>query len=835
MSFRVGFGYDSHRFAPDRPLVLGGICVPFEKGLVAHSDGDVLIHALCDALLGAAALGDIGSHFPDSDNTFKNADSKELLAKVVRMLYLQGWLVNNVDCTLILEQPRMRPHIGRIVDTLAPILRVDTGQVSVKAKTNEKMGFTGHGEGVAATAVASINRNTNPFVLDWDTPHQTPPFDKIRPEHYVPAFEFGIEQAKADLEGIKNNPEAPTFQNTIVALDRVGLVLNRVAGVFFNLIECDSTPMMREIANKVQPMMTEYSNSVYLDAELFRRVKFVYDREYDHMKGADKMLLERTYSAFLDNGANLPDERKEQFNGLSVELSNLTLAFANNALAAANGWQMHITDETELKGLPDSELAIAAQRAGEKGLPGYVFDLSAPSSSAILKYADNRELRKEMFLHSCNKAYGGEFDNCENIRKILMCREKLAKLLGYGNYAQYALHDRMAKDCAHVYHLLDPLREASLPVARRELEKLSEYARSQGLEGELQRWDLAYYTEKLQTSLFNLSTEDLKPYFQLENVIDGVFELAERLYDLRFAPTSLIAPYHPDVKVYEVRRKEQFMSVLYLDFHPRATKRGGAWMTSFREQYQDASGADVRPLVSLVMNFTPSTPEHPSLLSFNEVTTFLHEFGHALNGMLSEVPYQTISGTNSPRDFVELPSQLNENWATEPEFLRMFARHYQSGELIPMHYIEQLKKMRQFMAGYACVRQLSFGYLDMMYHTTPAVEIQDVHAREREVFDPLDVLPVVPEACMSTSFSHLFAGGYAAGYYGYKWAEMLEADAFAVFQEEGVMNKRTAKRYLECILSKGGSVPAMEMFVNFRGREPEIGALLKRDGLVNEE
>jgi peptidyl-dipeptidase Dcp len=833
MDFRVGFGYDSHRFAPNRPLVLGGICVPYEKGLAAHSDGDVLIHALCDALLGAAALKDIGTHFPDNDATYQNADSKELLAKVVKMLYLKGWLVNNVDCTLILEQPKMRPYIDPMTETLAPILRVETDRVSIKAKTNEKMGFTGNGEGIAATVVASIVQNGNPFVLEWNTPHQTPPFDKIKPEHYIPAFEFGIEQAKAAIKDIKNNPEEPTFQNTIVALDRTGKVLNKVAGVFFNLLECDSTDEMQAIANEVQPMLTLHSNSVYLDETLFARVKAVYEREYAQLQGAEKMLMGKTFNAFLDNGANLAPEQKDIFNKVSVELSNLTLAFGNNALAATNSWHKLVADKEELQGLPDNELAIAAQRAEARGEKGYVFDLSAPSVNAILKYADNRELRKEMFLHSCNKAYGGEFDNCENIQKILQCREQLARLLSYDNYAQYALHDRMAKDCAHVYHLLDQLREASLPAARRELAALNEYAHSLGFEGNLQRWDFAYYTEKQQKVLFNLSTEELKPYFKLENVIDGVFALAEKLYDLRFVPTSRIARYHPDVKVYEVHRKEQFMSVLYLDFHPRATKRSGAWMTSFREQYVDENQQDVRPLVSLVMNFTPSTPDNPSLLSFNEVTTFLHEFGHALNGMLSEVPYQTISGTNSPRDFVELPSQLNENWATEPEFLQMFARHYQSGELIPMHYIEQLKKMRQFMAGYACVRQLSFGYLDMMYHTTPAADILDIHAKEREIFDPLDVLPVVPEACMSSSFGHIFAGGYAAGYYGYKWAEMLEADAFSMFQEEGVMNKDTANRYLDCILSKGGSIPADEMFRQFRGREPEIQALLKRDGLVN--
>lgn len=832
MDYRIGFGYDSHRFAPNRPLVIGGIAIPFGQGLAAHSDGDVLIHALCDALLGAAALKDIGTHFPDTDKAYENADSKILLGKVVKMLYLKGWHVNNVDCTLVLEQPKMRPYIDQMVETLAPILKVDADKVSVKAKTNEGMGFTGNGEGVAAMAVVTLAQNDNPFALEWDTPYQTPPFTKIRLKHYFPAFEYGIARAKEDIEQIKNNPEPPTFLNTIVALDRAGELLNRVAGIFFNILECDATPEMEKIANEVQPMLTEYSNSVYLDEDLFVRVKYVHEHEFDALVGADKMLMERTYNAFLDNGANLAPEQKKRFNELSVELANLTLAFGQNALAATNSWYMHITDVARLNGLPEGELAVAEQRAKAKGLEGYVFDLSAPGTAAILKYADDRELRKEMFMHSCDKAFGGKFDNCENIKGILRCREELAQLLGYDNYAQYALHDRMAKDCAHVYDLLDQLREVSLPFAKREMESLNAYARAQGLEDDLQRWDLSYYSEKQQKDLFNFNSEDLKPYLKLENVIKGVFSLAANLYGLRFVPTDKIEAYHPDVKVYEVYRDERFMSVLYLDFHPRATKRSGAWMTSFREQYVDVAGHDVRPLVSLVMNFTPSTVENPSLLTFGELTTFLHEFGHALNGMLSEVPYQSISGTNSPRDFVELPSQLNENWATEPEFLNTFAFHHLTGEPMPVRYVEQLKKMRQYLAGYSCVRQLSFGYLDMMYHTTPAKEVADVHAKEREAFDPLEVLPVVPQACMSPSFTHIFAGGYAAGYYGYKWAEMLEADAFAVFQEEGVMNKETARRYLEYILSKGGSVPADEMFRNFRGREPKIEPLLKREGLI---
>ncbi len=671
----------------------------------------------------------------------------------------------------------------------------------------------------------------NPLLRQWDTPYQTPPFRSIRPEHYEPAFQAAIKAAQADIAFIRDNSDTPNFQNTIVALDRAGALVTRVSGLFFNLLECDATPQMQDIAARVQPMLTEYSNSVFLDTLLFQRVKYVYEHEFERLTGADKMLLKNTYDDFLDNGANLSNDQKKVFNEISVELSNLTLSFGQNALAATNSWQLHLTDKKRLKGLPDNELAIAAQRAKDHHVEGYLFDLSHPSVNAILTYADDRALRKEMYLHSCNKAFGGEFDNCANISRILTCRERIAQLLGYPNYAAYALHNRMAGNSGQVYDLLNQLREASLPAAQKELQSLREFAKQEGLKGELQRWDFAYYSEKQKNKLYNLSTEQLKPYFPLDNVIKGVFSLAEHLYDLRFEPAADVEVYHPDVTAYYVYRQDRLMAVLYLDFHPRSTKRSGAWMTNFREQYIDANGHDVRPLVSLVMNFTPSTGKTPSLLSFSEVTTFLHEFGHALNGMLSDVPYAAISGTNSPRDFVELPSQLNENWATEPEFLNTFAFHYKTGEPLPEAYISQLKEMRRFMAGYSSVRQLSFGYLDMMYHTKPAQEITDIQARELEIFKPLDVMPTVPQACMSTSFSHIFAGGYAAGYYGYKWAEMLEADAFSVFQQNGVMDRETADRYVDAILSKGGSEDAMEMFIRFRGRKPSVEALLKRDGL----
>ncbi|MCQ2292155.1 MAG: M3 family metallopeptidase [Bacteroidales bacterium] len=672
---------------------------------------------------------------------------------------------------------------------------------------------------------------SNPFLQEWSTPYQTPPFSKIKVEHYIPAFEQCIKEAQQEIDAIKNNREHPTFANTIVALDRAGSKLNRLCGVFFNLLECDATPEMQKIATEVQPMLTEYSNNIHLDDQLFKRVKGVYEREYSKLSGADQMLLKKTYDGFIDNGADLNDMQKDHFRKLSLELANLTLQYGQNALAATNDWNMVVKTREELKGLPESEIAIAAQRAEEKGVEGYLFDLSFPSKRAILTYADNESLRKDMYLNSCNIAYHGKYDNEKVIYEILRCRQEIAKLLGYSNYAEYALHNKMAKDVKTVQNFLDELAKYSIPAAQKEMESLQKFAVSQGHAGPLQRWDFSYYSEKQKDKLYNLSSETLKPYFKLENVTDGIFKLANTLYGISFDEAKNIDTYHKDIKAYKVMRGKEFIAILYLDFHPRATKRSGAWMTSFREQWVDENNQNVRPLVSLVMNFTPSTKNNPSLLTFDELTTFLHEFGHALNGMLSQVPYQSISGTNSQHDFVELPSQLNENWATEYEFLKTFAKHYKTGELIPMKYIDQLKEMRKYLAGYASARQLSFGFLDMMWHTIDVAVINDVRQKEHEIFARFDVMPEIQESCMSTSFSHIFAGGYAAGYYGYKWAEMLEADAFSLFKEEGVMNKKVAEKYMKTILSQGGSKPAMEMFKEFRGRGPKVDALLIRDGL----
>jgi peptidyl-dipeptidase Dcp len=675
----------------------------------------------------------------------------------------------------------------------------------------------------------------NPLTQKWNTLRQTPPFNEIKNEHWLPAFEEAVAEAKQEIEAIAGNTAAPDFENTIVALDRTGDKLSTVADLFFNLLECNGDDKMNAIAEQVQPILVAYENEVYQHPALFARVKAIYDRQQSDnaLTGSDKILLDKTYDAFVSGGANLPEKEKARYRELTLELANRQLDFGQRALKATYAWSVHLEKESpRLSGIPESARAIAAKKASDKGMDGYLFDLSAPDVNTVLTHADDRSLREEVYRHSSKKAYGGDFDNCDNIKAILKCREEIAHLLGYKHYADYALRNRMAKDLKHVYQLLDDLKAAALPVAHREIEELKQFAKSQGFEGEFQRWDLSYYMEKLRQEKFSLDMEKLKVYFPLNQVINGVFGLATTLYGLRFEKSEAIQPYHPDVQVYEVWRDEQFMAVLYLDFHPRSTKRSGAWMTEFRDQYIATDGQDVRPWVSLVMNFTPPTPDQPSLLTVDEVNTFLHEFGHALNGMLSEVRYATLSGTHSPRDFVELPSQLNENWLTEPEFLNTFARHYQTGEPIPEEYVTQLKNLNKFMAGYLCVRQLSFGYLDMMWHTMSAADVDDILRLERSIFDTVEVLPVVPGACMSTSFGHLFSGGYAAGYYGYKWAEMLEADAFSLFKETGVMNKETAKRYLETILSKGGSVDAMEMFVNFQGREPKINALLERDGLL---
>lgn len=669
----------------------------------------------------------------------------------------------------------------------------------------------------------------NPLVADWNTPYETPPFDLIKTEHYMPAFKYALQLAREEIRRIEQTKQQPNFTNTIERLEAAGGLLNRISGVFFNMNYCNTSPELQALAQEISPMLTEYSNDIYLSTPLFARIKSVYDNPGD-LTEEQAMLLDKTYKAFINSGANLSEADKEKFRELSIALSKLSLTFSENVLASTNKYVKNITDINELSGIPEISLNVAKEKAKAKGLDGWVFDLSYPSYSAVMTYADNRELRKEMYMAYSRRAYLDDFDNQEIIKDILRNRQELAKLLGFENYAAYALQERMAENEKNVYKLENELLDYSYPVMDKELKQLTQFAKSQGLKEELQRWDFSYYSEKQKTSLFEVNDEMLKPYFKLENVIDGVFSLATTLFDLTFKPNNEIQVYHPDVKVYEVYRKGKFMAVLYLDFYPRDSKKDGAWMTSFREQ-RKIGDKDIRPLVSLVMNFTPSTEDHPSLLTFYEVVTFLHEFGHATHGILSDVNYESLAGTSVPRDFVELPSQLLENWATQKEFLDKFAFHYETNELIPQALIDKIKAADNYHAGYASCRQISFGLLDMMWHTTSPDKIDNIIAMEREAIAKTEWLPTVDGTCTSCAFSHIFAGGYAAGYYGYKWAEVLDADAFSLFQEKGIFNKEVADSYVENILSKGGSKKPMTLYINFRGREPQIDALLKRSGL----
>lgn len=671
----------------------------------------------------------------------------------------------------------------------------------------------------------------NPLLQQWNTPFQTPPFDKIKTEHYLPAFEVALKEAKEDIRRIDQLKQQPNFRNTVAALDAAGERLNAISNIFFNLNYCNTNPEMQQLAQKISPMLTEFSNDIYLNDHLFQRVKAVHDNP-GTLNDEEKMLLDKTYRAFVRSGANLSAEDKEKFRKISLNLSTLSLQFNENVLASTNNFSKNITDKSELSGIPESALAIAAEKAKNKGMEGWLFDLSTPSYIAVMTYADNRKLREEFYMHYNQRAYNDEFDNQQIIKDILQNRYDMAQLLGYKNYAEYVLEERMAENVQNVYQLENELLEAAYPKMKEEIADLQAFAKANGLKGELKRWDFSYYSEKHKTSLYDINDEMLKPYFKLENVIDGVFKLAENLFELRFVENKKIPVYHPDVKAYEVYQygDENFMAVLYLDFHPRDSKKGGAWMTTFRDQNK-YRGIDVRPHVSLVMNFTPSTAESPSLLTIDEVSTFLHEFGHATHAMLSNVRYQSLSGTSVPRDFVELPSQLLENWVTEKGFLSTFAKHYETGEVIPDALIQKIKNVNNYHAAYACCRQLMYGLLDMMWHTNTPPTSEDIVKLEQSTIAHTEALPKTEGTCISTAFSHIFAGGYAAGYYGYKWAEVLDADAFSLFQERGIFNKDVALLYINNILSKGGTQKPMKLFVNFRGREPKIDALLKRSGL----
>lgn len=674
----------------------------------------------------------------------------------------------------------------------------------------------------------------NPFFSAYKTPYDTPPFNKIKNEHYEPAIEKGIAEHQAEINKIVMIRAVPTFENTIVPLEESGKLLSRVTSVFFNLLSSESNDEMMEIAQRIQPKLSEHSNSITLNEGLFQKVKAVYDKRLDSNLTPEQIrLVEKTYRGFENSGATLVGKDRDTYKELSTKLSQLTLDFGQNALKESNKFEMLLTDEADLAGLPQMVKDAAAAKAKAKGKEGYIFDLSAPSYIAFMKYSTRRDLRQKLYMAYNTKCVaGGEFDNQENVKEIAKTRMQIANLLGYPDYATYTLRNKMAKDKEHVYGLLDDLFSAYAQAAREDVKMVEGFA--VGMEGkaiDLQPWDWSFYSEKLKDAKYSVSDELVRPYFELENVKKGVFGLATDLYGITFKKNTKIQVYHPEVEAFDVLDENgNFLAVLYTDFHPREGKRQGAWMSEFKGQYVE-KGKDSRPFVTIVMNFTRPTETEPALLTFDEVETFLHEFGHALHGMLTKCTYETLSGTNVLHDFVELPSQIMENWLTEKEYLDKFAVHYKTGEKIPADLVKKLVDAANYNAGYLCYRQLSFGYLDMAWHTLEQSYTGDVISFERKAMDKTALLPVVEGTNMSTSFSHIFAGGYAAGYYGYKWAEVLDADAFALFKQTGIFNKDTARSFRENILEKGNTEEPMTLYVKFRGQEPTVNALLERNGI----
>ena len=687
--------------------------------------------------------------------------------------------------------------------------------------------------GATLALISSCNMK-NPLLVESSAPFGAPQFDKIENEHYLPAFEAGIAGAKAEIDAIVANEEEPTFENTIEAMEYSGETLDRVAGIFYNLMEADTDDEMQAIAEQVAPMLTEYSMYVSLNEKLFERVKAVYAKKDELGLDKDQMkLLEDNYKSFVRGGANLSDEDKALYSKWSEELSLATLQFSKNVLAATNAYVLNVTDSADLAGLPEYVKAMGAETAKEKGLEGWAFTLDAPSYVPFLKYSSDRELRRQMWTAYNTRATSGEFDNTDIVRQIVDLRIKIANILGYETYADYALEERMAKDRTTVNDFVMNLLEPSLEFARKDIADVYAYAKKNGFDAPaIMPWDFSYWSEKYQQAEYALSAEELKPYFQLENCIDAVFGLATRLYGISFTELDNVPVYHEDVKVYEVKDADgSHLALFYADFFPRASKRGGAWMTEFRGQ-SIKDGVERRPFISTVMNFTKPTADTPALITHDELTTFLHEFGHALHGMFAQGRYGSLTGTNVSRDFVELPSQIMENWAFEPEYLNSFAKHYQTGEPIPAELIEKVVAAKNYLAGYGQVRQLHFGYLDMAWHSLTELPSQGTIEFEQNTLAPYSIMPSVDGSAFSTSFSHIFSGGYAAGYYSYKWAEVLEADAFSLFKEKGIFNTEVASSFRENILSKGGTEDATVLYRNFRGHDPQPEALMEKLGLT---
>ena len=674
----------------------------------------------------------------------------------------------------------------------------------------------------------------NPFFTRYNTPHQTIPFNLIRNEHYEPAMMEGMRKQDEEISHIIDNPEPPTFENTIEMLEKSGDLLDRVTTVFGNLMSADTNDEMEAIAEKMMPLLTEHGNNITLNDRLFQRIKSVYEQKDSlHLNKEQEMLLEKTYDGFIRNGANLSETDKGTLRKLNTELSMLTLQFSQNHLKATHQYELPITRE-QLEGVPEHVIASYAQNAKEHGKEGFIVTLEAPSYMPFMKYVKDRDLRKELYMaYNTQCTHDDGFNNIDIVRKIVNCRLQIAQLLGFPTFADYVLKNRMAENKENVFQLLNELLEAYAPAAKKEVERITELAKeTEGADFELMPWDWAFYSNKLKEKEYDLNDELLRPYFELSQVKKGVFGLASRLYGITFMENKNIPVYHPDVKAYDVFDKDgSFLAVLYTDFHPRKGKHAGAWMTNYKEQWIDQD-TNSRPHVSVTMNFTKPQADKPALLTLGEVETFLHEFGHSLHGMFANTTYASLSGTNVYWDFVELPSQFMENYVTEKEFLNTFARHYETGETIPDDLIERIKRAANFNIAYACLRQLSFGFLDMAWYTRTTPFEGDVERYEKEAWQETQLLPAVEGTCMSVQFSHIMSGGYAAGYYSYKWAEVLDADAFSLFQETGIFNTETAASFRENILSKGGTEPPMQLYKRFRGQAPTIHALLKRNGII---
>ena len=673
----------------------------------------------------------------------------------------------------------------------------------------------------------------NPLLTKSTLPFGAPQFDKIENQHYIPAFKHAIAEGKSEVDAIVNNPKAPTFQNTIEALEYAGESLGRISHIFYNLLEANTNEEMQNIAEEISPLTTEFSMYVRLNEGLFKRIKCIYEQRASlDLNTVEMRLLEKTYEGFARNGANLSPKDKEIYSKYMEELSLLSLQFGKNVLAATNSFTLNITDENDLAGLPNYVKEQAADAAKNKNLDGWLFDLTAPSYGPFMKFSERRDLREKMYRKYNTRAFGGELDNSEIIKRIAELRIKIANILGYKNFAEYKTERRMAKNPTAINEFLNKLLEPALPKAKQEVAELNAYAKTLGFpDKELMTWDFNFYSEKLRAEKYNIRDEHMKPYFQLDLCIKAMFDLANKLYGLSFKELYNIPVYHQDVKVYEVKDKDgSHLALFYADFFPRESKRGGAWMTEFRGQ-RIFNNTDERPLISIVTNFTKPTADTPSLITHDEFTTLLHEFGHALHGIMTKGKYESMTGTNVDHDFVELPSQIMENWCYEPEYLNTFAKHYKTGETIPTDLIEKIVASMNYQSAYFHIRQLQFGILDMAWHTLSDIFEEDALSFEKKVLSTTNVLPSIPECIISTAFSHIFSGGYCAGYYSYKWAEVLAADGFSLFKEKGIFNQDVATAFRE-LLTKGDSVDAATLYHNFRGHDPEPEALLKQLGII---